>query len=118
MEVSATLPCGIIGRVAINHAQFGTLPSWREDVTVSTAACSEENCETREVARPDPRTARWENAVCNEREGRHFVLASNAAALQGQRKMPGNRKLVSVETKRHHLELLRARSEDSEQLIG
>jgi hypothetical protein len=88
MEVSATLPCGIIGRVAINHAQFGTVPSWREDVTVSTAACSEENCETGEVARPDPRTARWENAVCNEREGRHFVLASNAAGSTKNARKP------------------------------
>ena len=59
----------VIGRITINHAQFGTLPSSRGDVTVSTAACRLQKAAKLARSRgpnPDPRAAR-ENAIANER---------------------------------------------------
>ena len=96
MEVTITLPCGAIGRVAINHAKFGTRGAGLTRGCLSTAYVAARSRGPNKS--PDPRTAQ-EIAIAmkggSKKKVVAFVFASNAT---GQRKTPGNRKPVRVET--------------------
>jgi hypothetical protein len=92
MEVTITLPCGVIGRVAINHAKFGTRGAGLTRGCLSTAYVAARS-------RGPNRPIRQENAIAmkggSKKKVVAFVFASNAT---GQRKTPGSRKPVRVET--------------------